>query len=287
MQAELHGRQEIVNHNSKANYIIYNNDQVENYPPHWHTDIEVIMPITNNYTAVLRDTTYILEPGDIMIIPSGELHELSAPENGNRYIMLIDHAVLREVNGFDSIYSKFFPCAVFRKKDNIEEHSILENILKQIVSENTRQLALYEASLHSLIIAFFVQAGRIQFSSIETLNDVKAEKQQYYIDVFYNLCSYMNDHCTEDLTVDELATMTGFSTSQFIRLFKKFTGVTYYEYLTKRKISYAEVLLLDRTDLSISDIAMRSGFNSLATFNRVFKQNLNCTPSEYRNTYVS
>ncbi|MCF0127401.1 MAG: helix-turn-helix transcriptional regulator [Pseudobutyrivibrio sp.] len=287
MQAELHGRQEIVNHSSKSSFIVYNNDQVESYPPHWHTDIEIIMPIENCYTVVLRDTTYILNPGDIMIIPSGELHELSAPDSGNRYIVQLDRGILREVNGFDSIYSKFFPCAIFRQSEAAEGHDVLKSLLHNIVVENTRQLPMYEASIHAFILSFFIQAGRIQFSQIETLNDIKTEKQQYYIDVFYNLCSYMNDHCTEDLTVDELATMTGFSTSHFIRLFKKFTGVTYYEYLINRKINYAEMLLMDRMDLNISEVAMRSGFNSLATFNRVFKQNLNCTPTEYRNAYLS
>ena len=91
----------------------------------------------------------------------------------------------------------------------------------------------------------------------------------------------MNEHCTEDLSLEALADMTGFSKSHFIRLFKEFAGVSYYEYLTKRRLLNAE-LLLDNPECSIADIAMQSGFNSLATFNRVFKASHNCTPTDYR-----
>ena len=287
MIAELNGKQEIVTHESKASFSIFENNLTECYPAHWHTDIEIIMPIENIYTVVLREVSYVLEPGDIMMIPSGELHELIAPESGSRFIILVDRSVLSEVNGFDSIYSKFFPCAIYKSSAPVKGHATLRGLLHEIVKESQEQLPMCDANIHSCILSFFVHAGRIQFDQVQPLSEIKTDKQQHYINVFYSLCSYMNDHCTEDLTVKELAAMAGFSVSHFIKLFKKFTGVTYYEYLTNRKINYAAVLLMDRPDLSIADIAMRSGFNSLATFNRVFKTSLNCTPSAYRKSYLA
>ena len=44
-------------------------------------------------------------------------------------------------------------------------------------------------------------------------------------------------------------------------------------------------IMLAEPELSITEIAMRSGFNSLSTFNRVFKAHHNCTPMEYRRHY--
>ena len=75
--------------------------------------------------------------------------------------------------------------------------------------------------------------------------------------------------------------LSGFSKSHFFRLFKDFTGTTYYEYLQKKRMSNAELMLIDTSD-SVANIAMKSGYNSLATFNRVFKESHNCTPTEYR-----
>ncbi|MNC77524.1 Virulence regulon transcriptional activator VirF [compost metagenome] len=54
-----------------------------------------------------------------------------------------------------------------------------------------------------------------------------------------------------------------------------------YSYLNQQRIMYAEKLLIDPS-LSITDVAMQSGFVSLATFNRVFKTYKNCTPTQYK-----
>lgn len=285
MLAKLYGRRENVEHAKGNSFRLYVNQEVENYPPHWHTDLEIIMPIENIYTAVLEKNSYVLEPGDILIIPSGEMHELISPPSGKRLIYQVDHAIIREVNGFDSIYSKFFPCAIFRKSDNMKGHDELISLLKKISEECKNCEPLYEACIHSLILHFFVLVGRMQFNYAENFTGVKKQKQQSYIDIFFNLCTYMNEHCTEDLVLDDLAAMTGFSKSHFIRLFKEFAGVSYYEYLTKRRMTLAEIYLLDHPELSIADIAMQSGFNSLATFNRVFKSTHDCTPTEYRRKY--
>ena len=113
MIEELHGRRETVLHPATQAFRLYMNIEAENYPAHWHTDLEIIMPIENIYTAVIEKQSYCLEPNDIFIIPSGQIHELIAPPKGRRLIFQVDHAILREVNGFDSIYNKFFPYALF------------------------------------------------------------------------------------------------------------------------------------------------------------------------------
>ncbi|MDE7275901.1 MAG: AraC family transcriptional regulator, partial [Lachnospiraceae bacterium] len=65
------------------------------------------------------------------------------------------------------------------------------------------------------------------------------------------------------------------------RLFKQFSGVSCYEYLTQKRINHAETLLIE-PNISITEVAMRSGFGSLSTFNRIFKAAKHCTPSEYK-----
>ena len=111
--------------------------------------------------------------------------------------------------------------------------------------------------------------------------DISPSKQQEYIEKFMSICSYINDHCTEALSIDALASMAGFSKYHFSRLFKQFTGISCYEYLISRRLAYAERLLL-QPDLSITEVAMQSGFNSLSTFNRIFKTAKSCTPSSYK-----
>lgn len=57
--------------------------------------------------------------------------------------------------------------------------------------------------------------------------------------------------------------------------------MSYYSYLNQHRIMYAEKLLID-PNLSVTEVAMRSGFGSLSTFNRVFKAYKKCTPTQYK-----
>ena len=65
------------------------------------------------------------------------------------------------------------------------------------------------------------------------------------------------------------------------RFYKENPGKDFYDYLIYRRIQEAEKLLAE-ADLSITDVALYSGFSSISTFNRTFKQKKNCTPREYR-----
>ena len=58
--------------------------------------------------------------------------------------------------------------------------------------------------------------------------------------------------------------------------------MTFLEFLTTERIKKAEILLAD-PNISITEIAMRTGYTNLSTFNRTFKINKGCTPREFRN----
>ena len=62
------------------------------------------------------------------------------------------------------------------------------------------------------------------------------------------------------------------------------SGISFSEYLTRKRLNVATDLLV-RTDQSIREIALASGFGSMATFNRIFRAQKNCTPSQYRAIY--
>ena len=68
----------------------------------------------------------------------------------------------------------------------------------------------------------------------------------------------------------------------YIKLFREIIGTSPLQYMQKLRIQYAAELIVD-TDLTISEIAQLSGFNSPMYFSRVFKKHTNISPIEYRN----
>lgn len=286
MIEKLTGTRETVFHPDNLQVRTYINREYEDYPMHWHTDTEIILPVDNTYTVVINKETYHLIPGDIIIIPPGEIHELYAPPTGRRYILQCDNTLLNNLGGIDSVNSGFYPSVFISSKNNTAYHQQLVNILNQVVNEYVDRPPFYEASINSLLTNFFVIVGRNCIKIDNKSQNVVKKKQHQYIDKFLHICQYINDHCTENLTIDELAILAGFSKYHFSRLFCNFTGLTFYDYLIKRRILYAEILLAD-PNLSVVEIAMKSGFNSLSTFNRNFRTIKKCTPTEYRSLHCS
>jgi AraC-like DNA-binding protein len=85
----------------------------------------------------------------------------------------------------------------------------------------------------------------------------------------------------EEWPVERLASVSGVSEAHFARSFKDAFGVPPHRYLLTRRIERAKALLRD-TDTPILDIALDTGWNSLGTFGRVFKDVTGETPGELR-----
>lgn len=96
---------------------------------------------------------------------------------------------------------------------------------------------------------------------------------------------YIEAHYNEQITLDQLADSIHISKSECCRCFKRTLQITPIEYLMKYRI-FKAVNMLQKNDPeihSISTLAFSVGFNNASYFNKVFRQFLNCTPSEYRN----
>ncbi len=284
MIEEINGIREIVNYQENLKLKIYLNKEIENYQQHWHTASEIIIPLENTYTVIINEVEYILNPNDIMVIPPGEIHRLMAPESGCRVIIQFDGTLLNDLNEFTSIFHLFRPCVVATAETMPDIHKKLTGLIMDITSEYFSDMPFRIASCYSKLIQLFTILGRKCINRNESVMTGKNRKQHEYIDRFFTVCQYINEHCTENLKIDDIANVAGFSKYHFTRLFKQIMNVSCYEYLINRRLMYAEQLLIE-PDLTIMQVAMKSGFSSLATFNRVFRARNNCTPSEYKALY--
>ncbi len=286
MPETLNVTKETVAHQEHLNVRLFYNDTSVNFPFHWHTDYEIIMPIENIFTVEIAKNTYVLNPRDIIIIPSGEIHELTAPPFGKRIIALFDNSLFRDLYGFESIQNSCYPCIVLRAEEENSYHPQLISLLEQIADEYVHCRPFYETYIHSLLINFFIILGRNLNQQENKVLPMNNHIQHKYIENILSICKYINDHCTEDLTLIELSTLAGFSKYHFSRIFHEYAGSSYYNYLIKCRILHAETLLCDPS-LSITDIAMQCGFNCSSSFNRNFRKLKNCSPKEFRSMYRS
>lgn len=277
----LDGIKETVDFENNSTLLLYDNVENEEYPVHWHTPVEIVMPLVNDYIVECNDVPYRLREGDIIMIAPGILHHIYANE-GRRIIFQVDLKMLQNFEEFDSFFSFMNPAIVITPEDYPAIHEDCARLMKEIFDEYFSNAPLNNIAIVSKFIQMLVMVGRAYTSSSERFTSIKPTKQQEYTEKLMSICDYINKHCTEDLTLEEVAEIAGFSKYHFSRLFKEFAGVTFLKYLNTRRIAYAEKLLLDPT-ISITEVAINSGFNSISAFLRMFKIIKGCTPTQFKN----
>lgn len=284
MIENLKGVYETVNFKKDTNIRLYLNDKIEDYPPHWHTPIEIVMPLENVYQAECVNERITLNEGDILFIAPGCLHSLTAPKNGGvRIIFQADPSVLRGIKELDTIISILSPVYIATKESVPAIYDTLHDMLLEIKDEYLSGAPLSEVAIYSKFLDFLVLLGR-NFASEAPNFAHTGNKHQEYTEKFMHICDYISMHCTEDLTLEEVADMAGFSKYHFSRLFKQFTNVSFYQYLSQNRIYTAEKLLAI-PEYSVTAVAYNSGFTSLSSFIRMFKIVKGVTPSEFRSMY--
>lgn len=273
---------EQLHYSNDLSILLYLNDTPENYAPHWHPAIEIVMPIENTYEILCGKRSYPLREGDVIFIPPGDLHELRAPSDGTRLIIVIEHSLITDLKGMSNMLPVLREPRVL-SHDSAESEEAKE-LLFSMKTEYEQSSPLWEVAIYAKLIQLFLLLGRKYFHNTTFLSDSKQNKQKEYIEKFDLIFEYIHTNYMKEISLDTVAGIANFSKFHFSRLFKQFTNMSFYDYVNKERIQAAETLLLDRTK-SITEVAFQSGFSSISTFNRVFKQVKNCTPTEFRTLY--
>lgn len=98
------------------------------------------------------------------------------------------------------------------------------------------------------------------------------------------LCEYIEEHYTENITLDELLSMTSFSKSYLLRAFTRQTGVSPYRYLQTIRLDRVKKLL--EQGVPPIDAAIITGFSDQSHFTNFFKQFIGLTPKQYQRIFT-
>ncbi|WP_027292048.1 response regulator transcription factor [Robinsoniella sp. KNHs210] len=95
---------------------------------------------------------------------------------------------------------------------------------------------------------------------------------------------YIQDHYMNAVTIEEVSNAAGFSATYFSSLFKKETGSTFLEYLSKIRMTAAKDIL-KKTNLNVAVICEQVGYSDVKYFTKNFKKHTGLKPNEYRKLY--
>ena len=231
----LNGIFETVNYKQSTSLKLYDNKEYEDYPPHWHTTMEIIMPTESIYTIECNDQTYILREGDIILICPCCIHTLYAPPIGRRIIFQPDTNSLRFMKDIEPllniIYSKLLEIITLIGRNHVhhtkqqsrmagKQKEYMEEFLKlcdYIEAHCSEDLNLDDAANMCGFSKFYFSRMFKQFANISFYKYVNQKRIAKAAELLI----------TPENSITDVALNCGFSSlSSFIRMFKIIKGCT-------------------------------------------------------------
>lgn len=293
---------EYVQHIANTNLRMFVNRLHADFPPHWHTDIEIIRPLEAPYKVICSTQVYEVAIGDVLLICPAVLHEIFSPTPGARVYIQADFSGLISLKEIDKAFQLMYPALHIQKKTcppKIYEQicQYLDILMKLYTSSAPSSLGLEEEiddqvlaylglapyeelEIYAILLKLIAFCAK-NISQLRGTESVSASTTYKNTISLSNVCTYISEHFAENLTLEDVAAYAGFSKYHFERIFSEYTGTTFYQYLQRIRINYAQTLL-SNPELSVTDIGFQAGFSSCTAFTRAFKKSTGIPPSQFR-----
>ena len=242
------------------------------FPRHWHSCFEILILLKGGMHVSVDDTLYETVAGDLVLVNSGVIHGFLDSRSNTAY-----HGLQFDISFFDESFINLRD-TIFQNpvlKRNAAEEAVYEKwrrLLGDIAKEYRTKAIGYQiaikAKLYELMLLILRESPK---GDSKTLS--RGSKQ---------ILSFVFKNADDpELSLEGAASALKLNKFYFSHAFKKFAGQSFHSYLTKTRVNFAKQYLIE-SKMSVTDIAFTSGFNSLQTFNRVFKAFTGFTPGDYR-----
>ncbi|MBS4995708.1 MAG: helix-turn-helix transcriptional regulator [Roseburia sp.] len=263
-----------------STYHIQNGGQSFQIPVHWHDELEIIYVKSGFLTVNISGENYIGKPGDAFVVSPGNLHFMGSQ------------------TGTVDYFTFLFPLKyiAFRSDDMLDDklieplnsgHLMISPEIKDTVKEQCEQLAgVYAAEIDKseskitsqirkkIILLQFIhelwKKGFIVENDTTGRNTVEKE-----------MVSYIQQNYTGKILLREFGEQFHLSEKYISRYFKEHFHITLSQYVTYLRLEHAKQMLQE-TDISVTEVAMQSGYQNISYFIRSFKKTYGVSPLKYR-----
>ncbi len=251
---------------------------VDGFKMHWHNEMEFLLVLEGSVNISLGGETYELKENDVILINGGDLHSTRKTKDDN--VLL---AVQINPAFYSNLYSDFnkisFDCKSFVNNKNQEVFDTIRHYIAKIVWELNKKNVGYEFKIGSYLYLM----GETLLNNCENtlIEDEDAEVRNTDLIRLQRIMEYINDNSHKRITLKEIAKMEHLNYYYLSHFIRNRLGMSYQEYLNTLRLDKA-VKTLITTDMPITDISNSSGFTNINSFNNLFKNTYNITPTEFR-----
>ena len=252
--------------------------------PHWHREVELIYVTKGTISLGIDDVPYKLSEGEIAFIGGGLIHYVLASPGSERFVYQFDLSYFTAGNkenlDLQKLFAEVLPISPQWQR---EDEATVRRLLEAMNLESEKQETGYQFALRAELFQLITLLLRNVPKQAKQSKKIKKLATQDVLEKLDVIFSYVEAHYQEELTLQNIAEVSGYSSFYFTKFFKKNTGKTFLTFLNEYRIDKAKWLLIN-SDLPVSEIITQTGFESDKTFCRLFKSSMAMAPLEYRNT---
>ena len=275
----MQGKREYVTYIEHSSLRIWYDDQPYRFERHFHSAVEIIVPIQGEVIYELPERTYHVQKGEVLIVPPDSPHAMWMNEGSTRHLLLFEPDLIfgmRDMLLIDPVIK-----TPIYLTGGTELQQEVRQLLLQVVACYAQKEPLWNSMCYAHLMHMYVRIGQ---SFMEQGIAGGEETMAIDTEIIDSARLYIDQHYMDDIGLDDVAAFSGFSKYYFSRVFKQKLGMSLSDYLRNKRLGVAEDMLI-HTQKSVQEVANASGFGSIATFNRVFKENKHITPTRYREIY--
>lgn len=249
-------------HNSQSNYNynIYIYDQI-NYAHHFHKNYEIAYVLSGKALYSVNDKQQILEEGDFSICLSNEIHSVKSLDNSRIWVGVFSedfvHEFKKRVEGKTGIDFKF------RCSETVNRF-----LLDNLINIKTDDILLIKSCLYALTSEYLRQ------TELTARDDRRGN-------LMSEIAEYIAKNFRKSISLKTLSAHLGYDYCYLSRAFNDLFSMSFTDYLNTFRIDHS-LSLLTNTALTVTEIAFESGFQSIRSFNHVFKKRMGVSPVDYR-----
>lgn len=248
--------------------------EMKKFETHRHPDMEFNFCLKGSYNIKINNTTVHMTEGDFAMIGPMVSHEVPENRDCAALIIIVGTTLLSEY--FDHFCNSDFTNVFFHLCS--DENKVLYDLLNETADLYENPTDFSELILRGNV--YKISAYVLEtFVNKDTLPQIS--KQLRTVANIEKALELIYYHYKEDLSVEYIADLCGYSKTNFCKIFKKITGFTFHNFLNQHRIQVV-CDLLNETDRSIEEIAAETGFANAKSLCKVFKQQMNCSPGQYR-----
>ncbi|MGE7824208.1 helix-turn-helix domain-containing protein [Paenibacillus sp. NPDC093718] len=265
--------------------LMYVNRNAENFTGSYHNHdfLEIAYIAEGEGFHHLENSVQRVRKGQMFYIPLGISH-VFRPTSANGKPLIVNNCIF-SVQLLPKLiaFTTGSDTAAFLKRMEdgslgyhaiMDRHDRFERLFGSLYEQNAMPGSGSAVYLHTLLLQLIIEFSRV----IEHPHTMPSVPQHHS---FQDVLQYVEGQYMHELTLTQLAQISGFSERHLQRLFRRYTGQSWHHYLQTVRIRMSRELLRTTPD-KISTIAEKVGYKDMHSFHSVFKRNTGLTPGQYR-----